>query len=298
MDENIGRALYEKGWDQGVLFSALSEAVNFDPDAPVSKLAKAASKTAPERKTASGGIAHGVAYGPRPKVNRLLLITQACDLVKQLSVEPNVFAMPVFATTNEKILEVAVRNSVRYFLVDAARNLVADASTCIVVEKPLLAKLTPEVGVKTSDERRRLAQWIARRFNRPAIPDPVVAAIVKPILTNLRAKQEAGTLDEALLARVLEVRLRVLNDALPYRFELLFIVEEGTVAQAEFELAPFLGEMRTWFSAASAILETWYARSYGDISVADYLDYDQLDLVEYSYEGQLVVGLFPPAEAP
>lgn len=298
MDENIGRELHGKGWDQGVLFPPLSEAINFDPAAPVSKLAKAAARTPPGHKAAFGGVAHGVAYGPRPKTKYFLLITQACDLVKPLSVEPNVLAMPVFATTNEKILEVAARNSVRYFLVDAARDLIADALTCMVVEKPLLTKLTPEVGVATAEERRRLGQWVARRFNRPAIPDPMVEAIAKPILTNLRTKQQNGTLDEALLARVVEVRLCVLNDTLPYRFQLLFIVDEADVAQAELDLAPLVGELRAWFSPASATLEGWYARSYGDISVADYLDYDQLDLVEYSYDGRLIVGLLPPAAAP
>jgi hypothetical protein len=43
--------------------------------------------------------------------------------------------------------------------------------------------------------------------------------------------------------------------------------------------------MRSWFHPASAVLRTWYGRTYGDISFADYFDFEQLNLEEYSYSG-------------
>ncbi len=293
MSQDIGRKLHEKGWTQGALLNTLAISIVFAPDRPVSKLARAAARKAEPDTRLSPSVPHGVAFGIPSSTIRLVVISQACDIVKPLNEEPNVFAMPVFRTDNVKILGPAARNSSRYFLLDPDRGYVVDATSCVVIEKPLLETLSPEVGATTHDARRRFARWITRRFNRPALPDDVVAVIVRPILENLRILQAQGALDMGLLDQIAEVRLHVTNDSMPFTFDLLFLVDnpgEGF----EVALAPLLGEMRSWFTPPLAALRNWYALGYGDISVADYLESEQLYLDQYSYEGGTIHGLVAP----
>lgn len=296
MHQDLGRKLYANGWTQGVLLDPVAISVVFAPAHPVSKLAKAAlRKTAPDTSLPSA-IPYGVAYGVPSSTIRLVIISQPCDIVKPLNDEPNILAMPVFRTDNVKILGPAAANSSRYFLLDASRGYVVDGTTCSVIEKPVLEPLTPEVGVGTDDLRRRFARWLARRFNRPALPDDVVAAIVKPLLENLRVLQEQGKLDLELLDRVLEVRVRVANPSLPFSFDLLFIVEEPDDT-LELRLAAFMGDVRKWFIPEVAVLNHWHALAYGEISVADYLAAEQIYLDEYTYRGGTIRGLVAPDPA-
>jgi len=294
MEQDIGRKLYADGWSQGVLLNPVAVSIVFAPDDPVSKLARAAAAKPGPDTTISRGAAHGVAFGIPKSTERLIIISQACDIVKPLNDEPNIFAMPVFRTDNVRILGPAARNSSRYFLLDGSRGYVVDATVSVVIEKPLLTTLKPEVGVTTEEDRKRFARWLARRVNRPAISDDVVAAIVKPMLENLRSMQNRGTLDMEILDRISEVRLRVANESLPFHFDLLFIVDNVDTAAMELALAPLIGAMRGWFNPELAILQSWYARSYAEVSVADYLASEQLYLDEYSYEGGTIRGLIAP----
>ncbi|MGH7755025.1 MAG: hypothetical protein ACREM8_01920 [Vulcanimicrobiaceae bacterium] len=296
MNRDIGRELYANGWTQGVLFDPVALSVAFAPENPVSKLARAAAK---KRLAADTGSAdsHGIVSGIPPSTEHLVVVSQACDIVKPADVEPNVIAMPVFRTNNVRITGPAARNSSRYFLLDDSRGFVVDATLCAVIEKPLLATFTPEAGVTTDMTRRRFARWLARRFNRPTIPDDVVAAVVKPLLDNLRTMQRQGSLDIGMLDRVAEVRLRVANANLPYAFELLFIVDAAETREMDLALAPLLGEMSSWFVPEAAVLRAWYARALSDISVSDYLDSETLNLDEYSYAGGTIRGLTPPDAA-
>jgi len=294
MIQDVGRTLYRAGWAQGVLLNPLAVSVAFAPAQPVSKIAKAAVGRGAPDVSVKLAQPHGIASGIAASTERLVVISQACDIVKSPNDEPNVLAMPVFKTENQRIIGPASRNSSRYYLLDAGRGFVVDASAVAVIEKPLLTTMTPEVGAQTEDDRKRFGRWLARRFNRPAIDDAIVVAIVKPILENMRSLQATGNLNLDLFDRILEVRLRVENDSLPFTFDLLFMVEP--VASAEFELlmAPLLGQMRSWFQPELSKLRAWYTRSYEDVSVADYLASDQLYLDEYSYDGGTIRGLIAP----
>jgi hypothetical protein len=294
LEQNLGRELYRRGWTQGVLFAPVAVSIAFDPAKALSKLARAAAKKGAVEIALPKGVAHGVASGIAASTERMVLVSQTCDIVRPLNEEPNVFAMPVFKTENTRILGPAARNSTRYFLLDASRGLIVDATTVAVIEKPLLEALTPEVGISTDDQRRRFGRWLARRFRRPALEDDLVAAIVKPILENLRALQAEGRLDMELLDQILEARIHMASSTLPYAFDLLFMVEVGDLQAMELRLAPLVGEMRSWFRPEAASLRTWYARCYADISVADYEASDQIYLDEYSYRGGSIRGLIAP----
>ncbi len=302
----LGRQLIEAGWDQGVLLPALCWSVVFNPDDPVTQIARAAMKpgTPGMRWDASqqitGLVRHAVASGLYRGEHRLVVASQACDIDRSPEQEPCVVAMRAFFTTNEPTLAAAGRNSTRHFLLDPARGLVVDATVQTLIEKPLLATLTPEPGAPDARMRRRFARWLARRYNRPALPDEIVHAVSAPILTNLRLLQHEGNALIAVLDQVEEVRLARMEGAPPYSVRLLFILPEpdsdhasgddGAVIAA---LARLISTMRDWFDPALASLDAWDATRLGDVSANALFDTDELALDEYTYRGLTVRGLEP-----
>jgi hypothetical protein len=305
-DARLGRQLIEAGWDQGVLLPALCWSVDFYPEDPVTQIARAAMKpgTPGTRWDASqeirGLARHAVASGLYRGDHRLVVASQACDIDKSPEHEPCVIALRAFFTTNERMLEAAGRNSTRHFLLNPARGLVVDATVQALVEKPLLATLSPELGAPDARMRRRFARWLARRYNRPALPDDIVHAVSAPILTNLRALQQEGNALIDVLDQVEEVRLAHLEGTPPYAVRLLFILPEpdsgqvpdndGAVITA---LARLISTMRGWFDPALASLQAWDAARLGDISASALFDTDELALDEFTYRGLTVRGLEP-----
>jgi hypothetical protein len=92
------------------------------------------------------------------------------------------------------------------------------------------------------------------------------------------------------------VRVRVANASLPFRFDLLFIVQEPDDT-IELRLAAFMGDVRKWFIPDAAVLNHWHALAYSEISVADYLAAEQIYLDEYTYRGGTIRGLVAPDPA-
>ncbi len=291
----LGRRLIDAGWDQGVLLPALSWSVVFHREDPITALARKSLKD-PVAAHAAAMAPHVLGSGTMSVTDRLVVASQACDIVKSLDVEPTVMAMRVFETTKERILKAAARNSSYHFLLDPDRGLVVDARVLTLIEKPLLATLTPAPGAPDADMRRRFARWLARRYNRPALDDTIVKAVVAPILEHLRALQEAGDAVIDVLDELQEVRLVPPVGPLPYAVRLLFVLPDRGGARREViiaELAALVGQMRDWFDPASARLDGWDAAELYEITAGDYMDTDELLLEEYTYQGRTVRGLQP-----
>jgi len=296
-DAGLGRRLVAAGWDQGVLLPALSWSVDFSTDDPVTQIARASMRPGAQvqRWEASQGIPrHAVASGLYRGEHRLVVASQACDVVKSPEQEPCVVAMRAFFTTNEPTLAAAGRNSARHFLLDPGRGLVADATVQVLIEKPLLATLQPEPGAPDGRMRRRYARWLARRYNRPALPDAIVQAVSAPMLNNLRQLQQAGDPVIGVLDLLEEVRLARIVGLPPYMVRLLFILPDtaldDTVVAA---LARLVARMGEWFDPARARLDGWDAARLEDISAGALFDTDEMALDEYTYEGLTVRGVEP-----
>ncbi len=295
---SIGKQLEDAGWEQGVLLPPLACSVIYLPENPVTSIAKAAAKAAAKSggdvPLAAAGLApHHVASGGLRASDRLVVVSQTCDIIREPNIEPTVMTMRAFFTDNERILGPAASNSTRNFLLDPDRGLVVDATMVSMVEKPFLATLAPEAGVPDAEARRRFALWLAHRFNRPALPDRVIEAIVTPILENLRSLQEAG--DEGLRALdpVREVRIAHPGDQLPYDVRLLFIVPEEGLPDGGAGLAQLVGRMHEWFDPAAARLVAAQPITYHRISVGDYYGTDRIYLDYYTYRGRTIQGLGP-----
>jgi len=264
----------------------MPELIVYSGDAPVSKEAGRDRKRRQAAGEEVGGVAHYAVATPRTG-EWLVLASQACDIVKPEASEPRVDALRAFQTTNETILRMADRNSVRYFLLDPARRLVADASFRVQIEKPVLRLYQPESGLEPGNEerRRRFIRWLARRYDRPALPDAVVKAIGEPIRGLLTALVDGGATPAVALDYVDEVRISGDWKRRPIRFNLLFLVDEAAEDAAPIDLAPIVGSLEEKLDQSSAVLNAWAARSRRGISLADVEATEPLFLEDLSRGG-------------
>ena len=301
-DNNLGERLFNAGWNQGILLPVLPWSVIYNVDDPLSKIAKAAkNQAAAESKrrdahTSSNIYPHntGVAFGITRQGDALVIASQDCDIVSNVSEEPTIVAMRAFFTDNAKILRYADGNSSHYFLLDRNRGLVAESSVLVLIEKPVLLNLVPEPGVLDLATKQKFARWVAHRFDRTAFPDDIVGAVVKPILDNLSQMQLENDADLDALRMVREMRLAKIEGKPPFDVRLLFIIPESGLPDNGIALDRFVARMRNWFNPLAARLVAWDARHIYEITVGDYLDTQQIYLDHYSYRGQVIQGLLPP----
>jgi hypothetical protein len=223
-----------------------------------------------------------------------VIASQSCDIVSNPNDEPVILAFRAFTTSKAPVLASAATNSSRFFLLDEQRNLIADAAISVLIEKPLLAELEPEPGVSDELTRERFARWIAHRFTRPALPDDVVAAVVKPILENLRQMQKDQDPEIATLDTFRELRIARLAGTPPYNVRLLFVMPENEINDGGKALARLVKRMREWLDPRAARITAWDARDLFHISVGDYIRTDKLYLDHYTYKGRTIRGLTPP----
>lgn len=263
-------ALVLAGWDQGALLPALPEFFVYSSDHPVSKAARRdRARREMEGEELDGVHLHAVA-APRGE-EWVVIASQVCDLAKPVDHEPRVDALRAFETTNPELLRVADQNSVKYFLLDPRRGLIADATFRVQLEKPVLALHRPMPGVPPEDlaRRRRFARWLARRYDRPALPDDVVRAIGTPIRDLLKQLAEIDTDMRATLDLVEEVRIGGQWDESLLRFHILFLIAQEAEDSAPLALAPLVSRLTEELDPQEAVLTGWAARSRRYISLAD-----------------------------
>lgn len=300
---DLGKELEKAGWQQGVLLPAQSSAVLFHLDEPLTKIARRAKSEAEaeyQSKTAPGKVPpprHAIGHGASHKAgDQLVVISQTCDIVKSQTVEPVVWAIRAFKTDNSAVLKQAGGNSKRQFLLDESRGLVVEMSDMTAIEKPVLIELTPSVGAPDEATRRRFANWLADRFSRVPQDTPVVKAVIKPILDNLRNLQSQNDPDLWVLEHLQEVRFGRLQGMPPYNVLLLFMLKNSLSPDGELALARLIGHMRQWLAnQGQAELVAADTATPADITLENYLSTDKLDLDEYTYRGRTVQGLVPIA---
>lgn len=87
-------------------------------------------------------------------------------------------------------------------MIDPSARLTAKASYRLLIRKQDLAALTPAPWPSTAERFARFVRWLARRYDRPAIADELVAALdpINRVLTRLDVDQPGLTamLSEAI----------------------------------------------------------------------------------------------------
>ena len=223
----------------------------------------------------------------------LIIVSQTCDIQKSPRQEPYVEAIRAYWTSERSIIHEAGKNSVRRFLVQRritndgkVEALIADATVRIQIEKAALLRLTPLASFKENDRitPHRFRQWLARRYNRPALPDDLVNAVQKPIVKAIDKLHETDD-HHRILDGISEILFLPHDDTIPYKIDMLFIRDERIDAPivSDEDAANLAG----WISdvlrkGGNAELVHWEILSTKNISVYDYSNAYELPTDQYS----------------
>jgi hypothetical protein len=175
-------------WEQG---SLLPESVTLlplqwvHPDTPATKTAKGAVTAARRR----GEVTEPFPVpGPGKQGDRMMVISQSCDIVKPASDLPQVEVARVFTTDKPRTIAQAQDfGSARYFRVNNPAEPVAailDYGQRALLDKGFLSAVAPDntlLDALDDEQRKTLAAWLGRRYSRPAVPDEDYPVITGPV---------------------------------------------------------------------------------------------------------------------
>jgi hypothetical protein len=281
--EVVGVVSIQLGWCQGSLLEAAS--------APKSWLALSDQQNTDLEKTGSfNWILNQEALDAK---DLLIVASQTCDLQRSPIQEPYIEVIRGYWSSDKGVMHQAGKNSSRLFLMQrrssnnkAEEALIADATVRIQIEKAALLSLTPKTSFKENDNvtPRKFSEWLARRYNRPALSDAIVNAIQKPIVKAIDKLPAAHDLHR-VLDGIDELLFFLRNDNMPFQVDMIFLRDERDDAPyVSDEEASRLGG---WISNIlqnrnEAALMHWEILSRKEISVYDYSNAYELPVDYYT----------------
>ena len=279
-DEELPAWLVEdRRWVQGALFAAPSVGfARFEESQGVS--------TQP-------ALAVGV-LPPEPG-DRFVVASQTCDIRDKLTREPCIEALRC-SVEPDAGWRGSIAHSARWFEVDRGTGLVAHAMYRVQIDKRALASLTAAAWPDTPRRFRRFVQWLGRRFDRPAIPDPIVEHFqqkVEGILKEIR-KREVG---RAFTRVVRDVRIALPErPEQPFAIEMVLLLERLDLGEEEAAaLDDVRGRIRAEIDPAWVRLGEDRQVTAEQMSLAEYENTRPLFLESLTYRGDEAVGAEPPA---
>ena len=267
--EALGQRLFDAGWRQGSLFQPGDVQLAFLAHEP-------------------GAGADGVYRRPIRADERLVLVSQDCDLVAKTSTEPYVEALLCDLEPNSGRIADIERNSARAFLVDPATNLVALARYRVHLHKEVLEGIRPQPWPSDPTRFHRFVRWLGRRFTRPAVHERVIEHFHRPLENTLRQiRRRQKNLAAALTSAVHEIRIELPEDYdLPLKIRVLMVLagEELTEEQAD-ALAHVEREIHEHLDPAHVEVLSFDWRTDDELSVAEYLATVPLFSESLTYHG-------------
>jgi hypothetical protein len=175
-------------WEQG---SLLPEGLGVlplqwvHPDSPATRTAVGAVTAARRRGDCTAAFP---VPGPNKQGDRMMVITQSCDLIKPADQLPQVEVARVFTSDKARMIAQAQDfGSARYFRVNDIVEPVAeilDYGQRALLDKGFLDAVNPDnrlLGEFTDEQRKTLGRWLGQRYSRPAVPDEDYEVITRPI---------------------------------------------------------------------------------------------------------------------
>lgn len=284
--EVVGSVLIQRGWYQGSLLGTAS--------APKSWLTLSHQ---PEEQDSTSNLTPPGNWNLHHEMlssnDVLIVASQTCDIQRSSMQEPYIEVIRGYWTSDRSIMHQAGKNSSRFFLmqtrissIEGKEALVADATVHIQIEKAAFLTLTPQYGFKENDKVTpgKFSNWLARRYNRPALPDAIVDAIQKPVVKAVDKLPALHNL-HPILDGIDEILFFLRNDSVPFQVDMIFLRDERTDAPyVNDEGAALLGGWiaNTLLQRTEAELMGWEILSRKEISVYDYSNAYELPLDYYS----------------
>ena len=277
MGESTGRQLYDRGWRQGAIVPINTPAPLYD----------GADSTTPIT---------------REPVAGYILATQDCDLVRPDDKLGHVELIAYHQVSRDEAANV-LPNDTRHFVMSLEEGLVADRSqTLSVTKQTLLAfEYPPALPCGTQPTRtRRFARWLGARYDRPAVPDILDAALRKPLEKSIKKLCRSGKKLHFLNLDLHEIRVSWDMSGEPHRVALLFILRPGADVQraeaavaellksAKLQIADVVEPKRT--KDVPILISRVVTASTTRISLEAYTGSVPLSFESFSVEGEAVVG--------
>lgn len=277
-DLTLGQLLLNTGWTQGVTFDAPDIFLTFNSPTKDGK---------------------GIEQKKKIVKNKLVLITQDCDLVIREDIEPYVEALVCnfMAIPDSQFL-----NSARYFVIDLENSLVAQAQNKVLIKKQLLENLVPDAWNWHPLQFNQFIRWLCRRYGRPAIPDEIVKVFQDPVIQNISTLFSENKNAASQFSKIVrEVRIKLPSkDALPpFNLELLIIGKEeelqnGLSSEADKALKTVINTIESATNPDMVTLQpNIRLRLEEDISVAEYFKTTPINLGFFTYKGEELDGAEP-----
>jgi hypothetical protein len=220
-----------------------------------------------------------------PVLRRAMVVSQGCDLLKLNF--PWVTVVPVWDATD--ILgsqqQASVRAGMIWHLVHLTapwattdRLWVADLRLEMPLDKTLLAAQAPTEAFADETGYARLAERLAAVRQRPAVPQPCIDHVVKPLRESLAARRNEGVNP---LAGVGEIRVQS-NDPVAPTAVTLFVVAQGDQQPDFNEWARLVESLYEQAAANGIVLTGPELGSLWDMTAADYLTSQTVDAADSS----------------
>lgn len=273
----LGAALVDRGWVQGAWFAPPSAAVYVN----------------------QFGDASGASPPPGARAlkarERLIVVTQTCDIVSPD--EPYVEALVCQRERSRDYLARLDRNSARQFVIDPAGGWVARAAYRVLIDKARLAELTPEPWPGAPERLDRFVRWLARRYDRPALPDVLVDVFQRRVEAALRQfDDDQPAVSAAFSAAVHEMRVNLpAHETPPFDLQFILLVRRDGLTELEADaIQAAIDAIRQGLDPGGVHLDP-EVRIVTDeeISLAEYLATRPLFLEYLTYRGDEIEGSEP-----
>jgi hypothetical protein len=277
--------IFTSGWDQGCL-------LDLEGGAPVPDLSPQRIETLLEvvegrpRVHPEGGVADPfeeaplAAEAPPEDGSGLVLLSQRCDLIKSIAVEPLVEVAGASCCSDPELLADARRHSSAQHVLladlDEERGWLLDLRTAGHIPKHWLAGRAPSQLLPPGRSRRRFAERVGDRRSRIPVPASVVRGFQSP----LRGWLYKGVERNTLCSHFSDLLLLQFDDA----WGLIAVPGEGkSLAAAEAAFDDLFAQIAERVGAFPLSEDHSDVIPLEQLSVADFHDAYRLDLAHVTY---------------
>jgi len=275
---SLGDELFDIGWKQGTLFSAPLACFSLNklsgPE-PTVQIIRSDRPTKPKEK--------------------YVLITQDCDIVASETLEPYVEALLCKPEKPGFVSKIG-GNSTRWFVIDYEQGLVAYARYRTQFEKQVLKKLIPEPWPNGPNRFDEFVRWLARRYDRPALPDALVDAFQKPVEALIADLKKEHPETFATFNKVVsDVRINLpASEDPPFDLQMILLVRTEGLSEEEADAIDFFEKtVRASLNVTHVHLNETRVLTEEMISMKEYYASRPIYVADYTYRGEEIEGARP-----
>lgn len=220
----------------------------------------------------------------------MVVLSQTCDIVRACS-ERSYVTLALLVRLQEPAAGEARRGHRPRFVPvpGLGEDAFCDLDIVMTVEKSVLARCRQVRGLRDDGERRRFSLGVARAYSRAAFPDDLVLAL-RPLTQRIRSKHDRNSAEGVALAVLEQIRATATPSWDDPQVHVFLTFAPGARAEADATMT-----QEQW----DGLVDGWLGRiepvgvivgvdgamiPLDELTAREYLDSDQLDLDQLSWE--------------